>query len=135
MVFRDKPAGALDDRGATAVVGADDRAQISGSRRAESAVEPTKSQNITVSCRHSASGDGAAAARGTSEGYSARSDGWSAYPQRFDRIKELAAITDHGDADVLQIPRRKLREDLGVAATPLRPSGPLSSNRFCTPKP
>ena len=46
----------LDDRGSDLRVGADDRAQVFWVELAESCVEPTRSQNITVSCRRSASG-------------------------------------------------------------------------------
>ena len=45
----------LDDR-SDLLVGADDARKSSGSSWPESCVEPTRSQNITVSCRRSASG-------------------------------------------------------------------------------
>ena len=49
-------AEAADHFGAGGLVGADDVAEIFGSRRPESAVEPTRSQNMTVSWRRWASG-------------------------------------------------------------------------------
>ena len=57
-IFCDKPVEASDDFGDGAVIGADDFAQILGIQRGGSAVEPTRSQNITVSCRRSASATG-----------------------------------------------------------------------------
>ena len=55
-VLGDKAIEPGDDLGDGAVIGGDDLAQILGIERAPtSAVEPTRSQNITVSCRRSAS--------------------------------------------------------------------------------
>ena len=55
-VFGDKAVEAGDDLGDGAVIGGDDLAQILGIEpRGQSSVEPTRSQNITVSCRRSAS--------------------------------------------------------------------------------
>src|SRR5216684_1945174 len=55
-ILGNKAAGAGDYLGATAVIGADDVAQLPGSSRADNAVEPTRSANMTVSWRRSASG-------------------------------------------------------------------------------
>ena len=49
QILRDKPIGLADDLVDAAVIGSDHLAQVFGSRRAESAVEPIRSQNITVS--------------------------------------------------------------------------------------
>ena len=62
-VLGDKAVEPGDDLGDGAVIGADDLAQILGIEPRRSAVEPTRSQNITVSCRRSASA-GAGASRG-----------------------------------------------------------------------
>jgi hypothetical protein len=53
-VFCDKATIALDQFGAAAVIGGNDAPQVLGSSLADSAVEPTKSQNMTVSWRRSA---------------------------------------------------------------------------------
>src|SRR5215468_2422254 len=54
-VFGDKAVEPTDDLGDGVVYAATTSRRSSGSRRADSAVEPTRSQNITVSCRRSAS--------------------------------------------------------------------------------
>jgi hypothetical protein len=54
-ILGDKTAKAADGVGDTAMIGADDLAQILGSKRIDSGVDPTRSQNITVSWRRSAS--------------------------------------------------------------------------------
>ena len=53
-VFRDEPAKALHSLGDAPLVGRNDLPKIFGSMRADSAVEPTRSQNITVTWRRSA---------------------------------------------------------------------------------
>ena len=53
-VFGDKAAIALDQLTATAVIGADDSRKSSRSSLADSSVEPTRSQNMSVSRRRSA---------------------------------------------------------------------------------
>ena len=53
-VLRDEPAKALHGLGDAVLIGGDDLRRSSGSMRAESAVEPTRSENITVSWRRSA---------------------------------------------------------------------------------
>ena len=54
-ILGDKAAKPADGVGDAAVIGTDDLARSSGSNRVDSGVEPTRSQNITVSCRRSAS--------------------------------------------------------------------------------
>ena len=53
-VLGDKTAIALDQLTATAVIGADDSRKSSRSSLADSSVEPTRSQNMSVSRRRSA---------------------------------------------------------------------------------
>ena len=55
-VLGDMPLIALDDFGTGVLIGTHHLPVSSGSSWPESAVESTRSQNITVSCRHSAAG-------------------------------------------------------------------------------
>ena len=72
-----------------------------------SAVEPTKSQNITVSCRRSASAGAKAL------GVAARDDGCrNSYAERRNSIEQFAAMTDRSNADLFQILRCELRQHL-----------------------
>src|SRR6266436_616246 len=64
----------------------------SGSRRAASMVEPTRSQNITVSCRRSAAA-----------GAEASGDAGDSVPS--------PAMSDQTDAEILQILGRQARQD------------------------
>jgi hypothetical protein len=76
----------------------------SGSRRAESSVEPTRSQNMTVSCRRSTS-----AGAGASRGNGGR---WGA--ERSNCGEELAAMADRTHADADQVVGRQLRQRLAI---------------------
>ena len=92
----------------------------SGSSRDESEVEPTRSQNITVSCRRSASIVGGEIGVGV-----ALTAGWAesrvgSAPQGSDRGQQLAAMADRGNADADQVVGRQLRQHL--------PSTSLSRN-------
>src|SRR6478672_124179 len=53
-VFGDKARETAGRLGDTAVIGTDNPAQVLGTKRTDSGVEPTRSQNMTVSCRRSA---------------------------------------------------------------------------------
>ena len=80
--------------------------------RAESAVEPTRSENITVTWRRSArsSGDSPGA---TGRGLHV-SGGRLERPyraQRSDGIEELAAVSNNGDAEVLEVLRRQIGQN------------------------
>ena len=59
-VFRHKAAEAANRLGDAFLIGRNDLAKSSGSMRAESAVEPTRSENITVTWRRSAESGGSA---------------------------------------------------------------------------
>ena len=83
----------------------------SGSSRADSAVEPTRSQNITVSCRRSAVGAQAAGSSGRCPVTAAVGDGGA---ERGDRVEQLAAMADQGDAEMLQILGRQLRQHFAI---------------------
>src|SRR6516162_7108741 len=74
----------------------------SGSSRAESAVEPTRSQNSTVSCRRSAS----VAAAGSAMVLSRR--------KAAIRGEQLAPVADRLDTQIFEVVRRQLEEDLGI---------------------
>ena len=76
----------------------------SGSSRAESAVEPTRSQNSTVSCRRSA-------ARGAAS--SSRCASLSGRAELGDRAQELLAVTER-EPELLQVLVGQVRQDLAV---------------------
>ena len=77
--------------------------------RADRAVEPTKSENITVTWRRSA--------RSSGEASCYWSDRWRRRlrarigTQRGDGVEELAAMPDDADAKILQVFRRQARQD------------------------
>ena len=75
----------------------------SGSRRADSAVEPTRSQNITVTWRRSAASWEVCRKRRIGCGYRVA--------QRGDGIEQLAAMPDGADAKLFQVLRRQTRQD------------------------
>src|SRR6516162_10149351 len=84
----------------------------SGSRRAESSVEPTRSQNITVSCRRSASArTGASGGRG----------GWDLGAECGNRGEQSAPVPDEGDAEVPQVVGGQLRQHRGVDRVVAKP--------------
>jgi len=76
------------------------------SNRTDKAVEPTRSQNITVSCRRSAS---AVAFAGDAAGTSS-----AARPAPADRFQQQPAMADRGYAQFFQIVDRQLRQDAQV---------------------
>jgi hypothetical protein len=78
-VLRDKAVVAPDRRAAAVLIRRDDVAQIFGSIPVESAVDPTRSQNITVSWRRSA-WVGAGAGGGTDKGVAVRAGAGAAAP-------------------------------------------------------
>jgi hypothetical protein len=89
----------------------------SGSRRPASAVEPTRSTNITVSCRRSAWFGGAAGGPGVGGARTASGNGIGASRgacQGGDGLEQLAPLTDDGDAYALEVVGRELGSDLGV---------------------
>jgi hypothetical protein len=69
----------------------------SGSSRADSAVEPTRSQNITVSCRRSASAGVGIARCGRRRG------GGHFGVEGGDAVEQPSAMPDQIDAEILQI--------------------------------
>ena len=75
----------------------------SGSIRAERAVEPTRSENITVTCRRSARSSGEALRR-TRRGRYVSGGRLAARigTQRGDGIEQLEPVPDWGDAKLLQ---------------------------------
>src|SRR5271157_6026362 len=73
----------------------------SGSSRAASSVEPTKSQNITVSCRRSASPFGARVVVVSPGGPEASAAGVGA--AKGDGIEQPATMADGGDPQIAQI--------------------------------
>ena len=79
----------------------------SGSSRADSAVEPTRSQNMTVSWRRSAASE-----RGGGVGGARRPRQRGV--QRLDRGHHLAPMADGGDAEILEIVDRQLRQHRAV---------------------
>ena len=105
-VLGDKPAAAPDHLGDAAVIGADHRAQILGSSRADSAVEPTRSQNMIVSWRRSARRAGPAADRPRLHG------GLGA--QRGDRLEKLAPMATKCHPEILEVLRRELRQHVPI---------------------
>jgi hypothetical protein len=88
-----------------------DASARAGSRRAPSAVEPTRSQNITVSCRRSVSA-GASASRGTTVAEAA-----GAIAERGNRIEQPAAMASKHHAEIFEILRRELRFPSPVIAS------------------
>jgi hypothetical protein len=82
---------------------------LGGSSRADSAVDPTRSQNITVSCRRSAS-----AGASTSRDAAVKTAAVPFSAERSNGGKELAPMADRGYADADQVVGRQLRQHLGV---------------------
>ena len=78
--------------------------------RADRAVEPTKSENITVTWRRSARSSGEALGRGRDD---ASAEGALALVGTESRngIKEYPAMTDASDAKFLQVLLGEVRED------------------------
>jgi hypothetical protein len=76
----------------------------SGSNRAESDVDPTSSENITVTCRRSAA---------LWLPQQRRIPGWRAYfsAEGSDRVEQLTAMPYKLDPEVLQVLRRQARQD------------------------
>ena len=84
----------------------------SGSMRAESAVEPTKSENITVTWRRSArSSGGALGALGRGRRVNGGRLAAPVVAQGSDGIQELSAVTDWGNAKLLQVLLRQARQN------------------------
>src|ERR1700739_321755 len=82
----------------------------SGSMRAESAVEPTRSENITVTWRRSAVSLAASSvARASDSGVGAR-----ALAGKEEGGEQLATTPDKSDAKLLQVLRRQPRQDAVV---------------------
>ena len=87
----------------------------SGSRRLASAVEPTKSTNITVSCRRSAcvavwpAADGAGADAPEPEDPAS-----SATLSAAMALSSLLAVAEGGHAELLEVRLAQLRQDLAV---------------------
>src|SRR6516164_5371332 len=78
----------------------------SGSSRADIGVEPTRSQNITVSCRRSAS---AAVPRTGTATAAPKSP-----PRSTAGVEQPTAVADRGYPDVLEVLVRQRREDRSV---------------------
>ena len=81
----------------------------SGSIRAESAVEPTRSENITVTWRRSAVSLAALRLAGGASDRRRRCARFSA--QSGDGVEQLTAMPDKSDTKVLQVLRRQVRQD------------------------
>ena len=113
-VLGDVAAPALDHLGAGVLIGADHPPMSSGSSRAASSVEPTRSQNSTVSCRRSASAGLGSGLRPRLEALGRRVRRRSRLGQGGNRFEELAPVPDGGDAKVFEIVSRQLGQDLGV---------------------
>ena len=84
----------------------------SGSMRAESAVEPTKSENITVTWRRSAGSSGCAL-EGLDAGRSVNGGRLAARvaTQRSDGIQQFHAVPNRGDAKLLEGLLRQARKN------------------------
>ena len=81
----------------------------SGSIRADKAVEPTRSENITVTWRRSAAPS--LAVEGASRGADLR---LRARAQKLDCLKQLTAVSDSRYTQVLEVFRREFCQDGGV---------------------
>src|SRR5262247_1965945 len=82
----------------------------SGSMRADSAVEPTKSENITVTWRRSARSSGWAL--GALDGVAASTDGvLPVAAQSSDSFEQLEPVPECCDAKLLQVLVRQARQD------------------------
>jgi hypothetical protein len=111
----------------------DDLAQILGSSRDESSVEPTRSLNITVSCRRSASTPTLTLPRKWGRVREGTAVGWRGGQTRTERCiagvpgcrrrldaklgnraEESAAIAYQGYAEVLQVLDGQAREDVSL---------------------
>ena len=95
--------------GDTAVIRGDNFSQI-----VESSVEPTRSQNITVSCRCSASAEGVPSEKGA-----------AALPLSFragHRPEQATPAADRGDAKVLETLVRQARQHRAVDIVVAKPS-------------
>ena len=79
----------------------------------ESAVDPTRSQNITVSWRRSAWA-GAGAGGGTDAGVAVGAGAGARGAECRDGGKELATMADRGHADGDQVVGRQVRQDVAV---------------------
>src|ERR1700722_10931216 len=84
----------------------------SGSSAADNSVEPTRSTNITVSCRRSAS-VGRAAVKDLDWGTRSRLSRQGGLGQGGDRFQELAAVPDDGDANVFKVIGSQLGQNIG----------------------
>ena len=91
------------------LVGAQDLAHLLGIEPAESAVEPTRSTNITVSWRRSACGAGEGRSRAA-----ASSGGTAACRGKLAIAARSRAMADRGDPDLLQVLGVRLLSRLGV---------------------
>ena len=83
----------------------------SGSMRAESAVEPTRSENITVTWRRSARSSGDALGASTSSLRQRKAPARSCRSQSRYGVQQLAAVPKRGDAKLFQVLRRQARKN------------------------
>ena len=134
----DVPVEARDLARDRVLVGAQDLAHLLRVEPAESAVEPTRSTNITVSCRRSACG-GRCRGRAASAFAGAAAEGAGAVAQGGDRVEQLAAVAERQTPSSFRSLGGQLGQDLGVdrrcRGTPARTApGPSPAARPRCPR-
>src|SRR4029077_2310888 len=98
----------------------------SGSMRAESAVDPTRSENMTVTWRRSAVSCVFGSERGAGSGVA------GAAPQVGDGSEHFSSMPEQ-DADVLEVLIGKMRKDRDVDAVLSKSAGVLGQAEPCEP--
>jgi hypothetical protein len=131
-VLRYEAAEALHGFGDALLIGRNDLAQSSGSIRAESAVEPTRSENSMVTWRRSAVSSKDLGTEGVLGG---SAFAFASASPRSNAMASYSAMTNRANADFLQILLRQLRQDALVDLVLAKASLILSKLHNCNARP